>query len=285
MINDNERKYVYAAITVIVTILIIVLIYIWSPMFKDKSLKKEIGKLSDLTDDDYSETVSKQYLNDAKKFIDASNVESTIDCIDESYLAKNNLDRNNVGQYLIDNKILGYATSSTNLYLYKIQKSDGKYIYTYRYNFGAGEKQIHFIEDYYKNYTISFEQDSFPTVVSNFIYEDTDNSISYDVSVLGAYENSILFQIKIKNNSSDIYKVTINSINDASATINGGAEYKLSSVVVGSNSSEVISNPNSTVTLNLSLDVPLENQSGIKNIALTNVLKNNFEASSLNIVF
>jgi len=216
MVEDKEKKYIYIAFGLIILILLIVIILIWSPMFNgSKSISKKLTTIKLSTTEEYENIKKEEYKYVVKQLVNKENFENTIDLIDNEYMKKNNLNSKNIYNYLVDNNLLTNI-SNTSIVYNKSIKSDGKkYIYTYSYQVNNEEKLIHIIENYYNDYTISFDQENYP------IINDKENiinigNIQFKSSVVNSYSESILLKINIINNDTEQFVFDVNSLNNLS---------------------------------------------------------------------
>lgn len=284
MIEEKEKKYVYIAFGVIILILLIVLILIWSPLFNNsKSISEKLSIFNLSSNEDYLNGKKEEYKYIVKQLINKENFESTINLIDNEYMKKNNLDSNNIYNYLVSNNLLTNI-SNTSIIYNKSVKSDGKkYVYTYSYQVNNEEKFIHIIENYYNDYTISFEQEEYPIINDQEKIIEKGN-IQFKSKVSNSYSESILLKITITNNDTEQYVFDVNSLNSVYAKIDGdNVKYNLSSVVVGNETSSIVSLPGSTIDIYLSFKVPIEKQCYINEICFSEVKKSNGESVSINL--
>ncbi len=285
MVEDKEKKYIYIAFGLIILILLIVIILIWSPMFNgSKSISKKLTTIKLSTTEEYENIKKEEYKYVVKQLVNKENFENTIDLIDNEYMKKNNLNSKNIYNYLVDNNLLTNI-SNTSIVYNKSIKSDGKkYIYTYSYQVNNEEKLIHIIENYYNDYTISFDQENYP------IINDKENiinigNIQFKSSVVNSYSESILLKINIINNDTEQFVFDVNSLNSVYAKVKGdNIKYNLSSVVVGNETSSIVSLPGSTVEVYLNFKIPLEKQCYIDEICFSDIKKSNGESVSMNLL-
>jgi len=265
--------------------ILIVIILIWSPMFNgSKSISKKLTTIKLSTTEEYENIKKEEYKYVVKQLVNKENFENTIDLIDNEYMKKNNLNSKNIYNYLVDNNLLTNI-SNTSIVYNKSIKSDGKkYIYTYSYQVNNEEKLIHIIENYYNDYTISFDQENYP------IINDKENiinigNIQFKSSVVNSYSESILLKINIINNDTEQFVFDVNSLNSVYAKVKGdNIKYNLSSVVVGNETSSIVSLPGSTVEVYLNFKIPLEKQCYIDEICFSDIKKSNGESVSMNLL-
>lgn len=282
MINDNEKKYVYVALLIIIIVLTIVLIMIWKPLFTlDTSFDEQLLSYESISGDVYNKEILNKYFTLAKKYIDIKNIDSLSNVLDKDFLQSNNLNEEDVKEFILSQDFLINYNSSVVLYNSSI-KSDGKrYIYTYSYRDGnSNEKKIHFIEEYFGKYKISFEQDGYP-ILNNETYNSEIDNINFEIKVIKSYEQSILLQISISNNSSEEVTFDIGSVDKVIIRMNDLYDYKLSTVIAGQESSFIKLTPGAKRQVNLSFAVPLENQKTITNLSFKSVKFTNGELKDM----
>lgn len=281
MIDEKEKRYIYIAFALIALILIIVIVSIWMPMFKNDEEIAVISSAKSYSREEYENKNLEFYKNLALQYIDKDNYDLYKDKIDKSYLEKYGLTQDNAKDYLISNKILGHPTSTTVIYNSKIKTDNKKYVYTYTYKFGNEEKKIHFIEEYYELYTISFDQESYPVISEG--YEVEYENLKFKFEAENSYENTLVLNMSIENNSTEEYTFNLDSNTKASLIIADGTSKDLDSVIVGNETSKIISIPGSVMNTKLAFNVDVENQATIKNILLNDVVKSNGNSIVINL--
>ena len=280
MLDQKEKKYIYIAFALIAILLLIVLYIIWSPMFESKSVAENIRIYNTKTEEEYIKETVEDYKLKVMNYIDKENYESLSSKLNNDYLTKNGLTIDTAKDYLINNNIIKYSSNSMVVYNSSV-KTDGKaYVYTYVYKINNDEKKVHIIEDYYRNYTVSFEQEEYP-----IINKDGDqveiSGLKFDIKPVNSYENSVVYEVTLTNSTTDEYYVYLNSINDAEVESYNLKSYKLDSVVVGNENSEIKSTPGGMTTFKIALAIPLEQQCNVMNLKFNNVIKNNNEKTTL----
>lgn len=274
MINENEKKYIYIAFALIALILIIVIVSIWMPMFKNQKEVSQITSAVPYTLEEYNSKTLDYYKKLTLEYINIDNYDKYKDILNQDFLDKYELNQDTLKEYLKNNKLIGHPTSSTIVYNSKIQTDGQKYIYTYNYKIGSEEKKIHFIEDYYNKYTISFDQESYP-IVKNSGYSVQYEDLKFNFKVMNSYENTLVMNMAVENNSTEEYKFNLDSNSKASVFLNDNTSYNLDMVVVGSETATIKSVPNSTINTTLAFNIEIEEQANIKTIVLNDVIKSN----------
>lgn len=282
MINENEKKYVYIAFALIALILIIVIISIWMPMFTDDKKVSAISSATSYTQEEYNNKMLEYYKKIALEYLEIDNYDLYKEKLDKEFLEKYELTQDSAKDYLVNDKLIGHPTSTTIIYNSDIQTNGKKYIYTYAYKLGNEEKKIHFIEEYYDLYTVSFEQQGYPVVVSEG-YDVEYEKLKFKFKVENSYENTLVMNMSIENNSTEEYTFNLDSNTKASVILADGTSRDLDSVIVGSETSKVISSPGSVVSTTLAFNIDIENQATIKNILLNDVIKSNGDSIVINL--
>ena len=282
MLDQKEKKYIYIAFALIAILLLIVLYIIWSPMFESKSVAENIRIYNAKTEEEYIKETVEDYKLKVMNYIDKENYESLSSKLNNDYLTKNGLTMDTAKDHLVNNNIIKYSSNSMVVYNSSV-KTDGKsYVYTYVYKINNDEKKVHIIEDYYRNYTVSFEQEQYPIINKNG-YQVEMSGLKFDIKPVNSYENSVVYEVTLINSTTDEYYVYLNSINDAEVELYDLKSYKLDSVVVGNENSEIKSTPGGMTTFKIALAIPLEQQCNVMNLKFNNVIKNNNEKITLNL--
>lgn len=284
MINENEKKYIYIAFILIMVLLIIALFLIWSPMFTNNtSFSKEMQKISLYNTEEYQNQKTEYYKSVVKDVINKENFEKNKAYINKEYMLENNLTDGNIYDYLVDNNLLTINSNSMVLYNSSIKTNGEKIIYTYKYKTGEKENLIHVIEDYYEQYSVSFDQKSYPIIEKEGYVVEKDNLI-IKIIPEASYEKSLLFNIEIINNSTDEYVFGFNSLNSASITDFDKEEHILNTLIVGNETSNINSVPGSNVKFKLAFELSVEEQCDLREIKFNEVKKNSSEINSFIVV-
>lgn len=281
MINQKEKKYMYTIFGIIIVIMIIVLIMIWMPMFKGK--EKSINSIKKYNES-YNENMINEYKNVILKYINVDNYSELKNFLDKDYLEKNNLDINNAKNFLENEGLIMHPTNSTIVYNSGFITNGKENIFSYTYKIADRERKIHVIESYYKKYSISFEQDGYP-IMNKDGYNVKYNDLTFTLIPIKSYDNSIVFELSITNNSTEEYIFDFSSNNDADVIINNNLKSYLTSVVIGNETSSIVSLPNSNIKTVLSFNVNIENQSNITGIEFNNVTKSDGSKTNMNLLF
>lgn len=269
MLNDIDKKYVYIVFGVAIVLFIIVLIIIWAPMF-DKNQEISLSSYKDYSMDEYLEAAESEYAKELLNLINIENVDNTVKLLNEDYLNENNITIDNAKQYLIDNDLVGYTSSSTIVSFEKVKTDYKTYIYTYIYKIGNNEKKVHIIEDYYDKYTISFEQDGYPKLYDNS-FTANYNDIEFTIKELKSYNEELIVEFTASNKGNDQITINLENPTDSKIKFTNEEEYFASALVVGSKYSSISITPGSTNTFDISYNVPFEEQAQFKQIIFNSV--------------
>lgn len=275
MINENEKKYVYIVFSIIVIVLIVVLFFIWSPMFtRGTSFSKKITSTSFYTDDDYLNESIEKYKYIAKNIINEENYESIKELINSEYLNNNELNEDNVFEYLKNNNILTHVSNSTIIYSCGVKQNGKTYVFSYKYYVNDEEKMVHIIEDYYGKYTVSFDQHKFPIINKEGFLVEKDG-ISFKIIPIDSFENSLVLSIDVMNSTTEEYIFEFNSIKDSNVIYKDSNIGYLNTAVVGTETSNIVSKPGSSVNFKLSYNIPIDRQCDITEIDFNKIKRNN----------
>lgn len=277
MINENEKKYIYIAFGIIGIILIIVLYFIWSPMFTgNSSFSKEITSMSVYTDNEYLEESSEKYKYIVKNIINIEKNSDYKEYLNDEYLNKYNITKDNAFEFLKNSNLLTHVSNTTVIYPCGVKQDSKMYVFSYKYIVNGNENMIHIIEDYYGNYTISFEQDEFPIINKDgFLVEN--NGLIFRINVFSSYEDTLILNFEVENSTTEEFTFKFNSLDASNLIYNGANIGYLSTAIVGDETSNIISKPGSVISFKLSYNIPLENQCDITEIDFNDVLRNSGE--------
>lgn len=288
MIDDKEKKLIYLVTSIIILALIIVVIIIWTSSFSKGNETAEITSYVDYDDGYYLENAKEKYKQIVTSCINEDNFEYSYELIDEEYLNKLNMSKDELEAYLKREKILTHPTSTSVIYCYCVRDNNEKYIYTYKYKIGNVEKQMHIIERYYGDYTISFEQDEYPIIDESIKeYKDSKTSMDFATKVIGCYDENIVYEITITNNSSEEYTFELSSVNDSMIQYtrnNQTAEALMSSIVIGEGVSNFTLEPGKTKVVKLSYNLGLKNQKDAFHLYFNNITSTNGDKLSVGII-
>ncbi len=282
MLEDKEKKLVYVAISVIIVLLIIVLLLIWVPAFSNTGKINGINSIVKYDEGSYIEKKKEEYKTIITKCVDKNNFEETYKILNQSYLEKMNISKEDLKSSLEASQILIEPLSSAVVYCSNVRTNGEEIIYTYIYKTGNIERKVHIIESYYDTYTVSFDQESYP-IIDERILDLTDNvtGLNFLVKTKSVYDGNIVYDVTIINNTTEEFKFTTSEPDDSSVLYyENGTLYSanLNSIIVGSNTSEFISTPGSSINVTLSYGIALEKQELISHICFNGVIRNDGSA-------
>lgn len=285
MLEENERKLVYAAIGVIILLLVVVLLIIWIPTFSKKSNINGIDSIATYEKGTYVEKKKEGYKSLIIRSLNKDNFDETYEILNKHYLEKMNLEKDSLREKLINDNILTVPMTSAVIYCSNIMNNGITYVYTYIYKSANIETKIHVIEENYDTYSISFDQKSYP-VLNTEIYEVKDNltGLDFEIQTKGMYEGNIVYDITIINNTTEEFIISTKEPEDSdliyySGGVNNSAN--LNSIVIGSELSEIISKPNSSNKVTLSYGIALNLQDKINYIRFNDVTRNDGSVVSI----
>lgn len=288
MLDDKEKKLIYLVSAIIILALIIVIVIIWTSSFSKDNETAEITSYVDYDDGYYLENAKEMYKQVVINCINEDNFEQTYELLDEEYLNKVNMSKEQLENYLKSEKILTHPTSSSVIYCYCVRDNNEKYVYTFRYKIGNIEKQMHIIEKYYGDYSISFEQNEYPIVdASEKEYYDTKTEMNFKTKVIACYDENIVYEISITNNSSEEYTFALTSVNDSLIQYtrnNQTSEALMTSVVVGEGVSNYTIEPGKTKVIKLSYNLSLKEQKNALHLFFNNITSTNGDKIKVGII-
>ena len=181
-----------------------------------------------------------------------------------------------------------YSSSSAVIYCSLVRSDGEKYIYTYVYNIGGTERKVHIIEKYIGNYTISFSQDSYPVVDSNVYYlKDNNTNLEFEINKVKCFDENMVLEVNIINKTTEEFKFKFYNVDDSNLIYNSDETNKkalLSSLIIGTESSELTSVPGSTNKIKLSYGININNQENINYIVFNNVTMTNGENTNIELI-
>ena len=270
MLEDREKKMIYVVIGIIIALLLVVLVIIWLPMFKSNDSEVDITFANQYEKDYYSKMMKEKYKQVISECVNKDNFNDTYQKLDKQYLEDMNMSEEELEAYLNANGILTYSSSSAVIYCSLVRSDGEKYIYTYVYKIGGTERKVHIIEKYIGNYTISFSQDSYPVVDSNVYYlKDNNTNLEFEINKVKCFDENMVLEVNIINKTTEEFKFKFYNVDDSNLIYNSDETNKkalLSSLIIGTESSELTSVPGSTNKIKLSYGININNQEKINNL-------------------
>lgn len=290
MLDDKEKKLIYIVGAIIIALLIVVIVIIWSSAFSGGKKTADITSVNIYEDGHYKDSIKEKYKTIVLQCINEDNFDSTYELINKDYLETMQLNKDELKDYLVKNKILTHPSTSTVVFCSTERDNDETFVYTYTYKVGTIERKIHIIEDYYDSYSISFEQNEYP-IIDKQLHEfnESNSNLSFEIITKKCYDENIVFDIKITNNSTEEYTFDIASVADShvvyrkESTIDTFEGY-MNSVVVGESVSNFTITPGMSKNITLSYDVNIKYQTSIIQLWFNNVKSTNGEQQEIGIV-
>lgn len=288
MLEDREKKMIYVVIGIIIALLLVVLVIIWLPMFKSNDSEVDITFANQYEKDYYSKMMKEKYKQVISECVNKDNFNDTYQKLDKQYLEDMNMSEKELEAYLNANGILTYSSSSAVIYCSLVRSDGEKYIYTYVYKIGGTERKVHIIEKYIGNYTISFSQDSYPVVDSNVYYlKDNNTNLEFEINKVKCFDENMVLEVNIINKTTEEFKFKFYNVDDSNLIYNSDETNKkalLSSLIIGTESSELTSVPGSTNKIKLSYGININNQENINYIVFNNVTMTNGENTNIELI-
>ncbi len=288
MLEDREKKMIYVVIGIIIALLLVVLVIIWLPMFKSNDSEVDITFANQYEKDYYSKMMKEKYKQVISECVNKDNFNDTYKKLDKQYLEDMNMSEEELEAYLNANGILTYSSSSAVIYCSLVRSDGEKNIYTYVYKVGGTERKVHIIEKYIGNYTISFSQDSYPVVDSNVYYlKDNNTNLEFEINKVKCFDENMVLEVNIINKTTEEFKFKFYNVDDSNLIYNSDGNNKkalLSSLIIGTESSELTSVPGSTNKIKLSYGININNQENINYIVFNNVTMTNGENTNIELI-
>lgn len=263
-IKENEENIISIVATIIIIITIIVIIIMWFFTFSKNDNGQPLNSYEQVN---YVEEKTEQYQNIILNLLNTRNVEELYSMMDLEYLNKNNINEENVRNYLLTNNLIGNSieiVSSTNF-------SEGEvYIFRFYYKNYNDYKYVNVIEHSPDDYSISFEQEEIDSNTS-ISYHEAVNQVACDLIALEQTNDYIRYELKITNNNSLDLHVDFNDINTFTLI---GDNFSISVAgIVAENITDLTQG--SSVTKELYFNISSEqlnncNYLGIKNLSINN---------------
>lgn len=267
-IKNKNDIILLSIVLFVISSIIVACIYIYN-IWNKKYDENYIGKYSYTG---FDENVVLRYQNELEKILRKDKALYLVGKLDDEYLKSINLTKDkpyDVIKYLNKQNLL--ASSPTIIeYSYSIDDSTGVYVYYFTYDSNGYIKKVHLIEREPYIYTISFDQEHIPSVAKKNVtaYE---NGLKFELTLLDSKYDSVKYNLKITNNSSNVVKFDFNNVSSVELNLDDGNYIKLASVVA-SNEEDYYLNRNSCFNQELFFSVPIDKQSKIDSIVLYNIL-------------
>lgn len=269
MIEESEKKYVYAVIAIVVIILIFVIIIIWKPNSKNV-IESNLGTISNYIS--YEEIQKEKYSKLLSKILLTGNFNELYEKIDDVWLESNKFnDKEEVKKYLLDNFII----TNSNVTFNDVEVLTSESAYIFKYSIKNNGKIVNVVVNDYSpyKYSISFDQDEISSL-SGKTYDYDYENVNYQVVTNYVGSNIIQYELKVKNNSEDVYTWNFDNLSSIILRLNNG--YGIGCSDVTSFASNIFAlKKEGEFSVKLTFNISIDNQSKIKELSFFNVTKNN----------
>lgn len=269
MIEESEKKYVYAVIAIVVIILIFVIIIIWKPNSKNV-IESNLGTISNYIS--YEEIQKEKYSKLLSKILLTGNFNELYEKIDDIWLESNKFnDKEEVKKYLLDNFII----TNSNVTFNDVEVLTSESAYIFKYSIKNNGKIVNVVVNDYSpyKYSISFDQDEISSL-SGKTYDYDYENVNYQVVTNYVGSNIIQYELKVKNNSEDVYTWNFDNLSSITLRLNNG--YGIGCSDVTSFASNIFAlKKEGEFSVKLTFNISIDNQSKIKELSFFNVTKNN----------
>ena len=266
-ITNDEKKFVYPVVGIIVFIFIIAMIIIWKP---SKSIvDKKINIIQE--NRDYADIQVERYKNILSNILIERNFEQLYQKISTAWLEENGLvSKEAAKEYLFKNYIL--SSSTARIVDSQVFTSNDICIFKYTVENEGNTRTVVINENAPYDYDISFEQNGINSLANrNFKY--SSEGVNFDITTQYSGDNIIQYEVTVDNQSENSYMWLMNEFNAVELTLKDGSIYRATDMTsFGENS---IGLPqNSKFTFKVTFNINFEKQSDISGIMFKNLYKN-----------
>ena len=256
--EENAVSFITIAI-VIIAIIAIVIIFIFNINDKEETRINRISKVN------YAEVVGQEYAAMLPNILSIRNSESLYEKMNESYVKKYNLTKDNIKSFLLENNMIG---NDINVISYDSYSNDGVVVFRYYYKNYSNYRYVNVIETNPGIYTISFEQDLNNIDTTSRTYKGALEGIDFELRLIEKNEESVRFVLNVANNSNNDVFIDFNDINTFSLINNDGTQYKVSGIVA-----EDIGDlhPKSTITRELFFSINSQDYKNCRGLQVLNI--------------
>jgi hypothetical protein len=256
--EENAVSFITIAI-VIIAIIAIVIIFIFNINDKEETRINRISKVN------YAEVVGQEYATMLPNILSIRNSDSLYEKMNESYVKKYNLTKDNIKSFLLENNMIG---NDINVISYDSYSNDGVVVFRYYYKNYSNYRYVNVIETNPGIYTISFEQDLNNIDTTSRTYKGTLEGIDFELRLIEKNEESVRFVLNVANNSNNDVFIDFNDINTFSLINNDGTQYKVSGIVA-----EDIGDlhPKSTITRELFFSINSQDYKNCRGLQVLNI--------------
>lgn len=256
--EENAVSFITIAI-VIIAIIAIVIIFIFNINDKEETRINRISKVN------YAEVVGQEYATMLPNILSIRNSDSLYEKMNESYVKKYNLTKDNIKSFLLENNMIG---NDINVISYDSYSNDGVVVFRYYYKNYSNYRYVNVIETNPGIYTISFEQDLNNIDTTSRTYKGALEGIDFELRLIEKNEESVRFVLNVANNSNNDVFIDFNDINTFSLINNDGTQYKVSGIVA-----EDIGDlhPKSTITRELFFSINSQDYKNCRGLQVLNI--------------
>jgi len=267
-LNKNDKVMIYSIIFIIIVVisLFVSLYFIWFS-------KDEDTGIDSYTYNGFEEEIITVYQKQLRILLKSTNVKLLAEKLDNSYIESNKLSLNNLNSLKSHFTTKGLLTKGyANITGYTVSMNDESGVAVYRfkyYNAQGYERYVNLIEKEPYVYSLSFEDDFVVSSAKKNII-DTYNDIKFEITLEESTKDSLKYNAKITNNSSELIKFDFNNVSSVELNLITGEKIKLSSVIASSEENYKLTK-NSYLNQELFFVVPIEQQGKISSIVFYNV--------------
>lgn len=263
MIEDSEKKYIYAVIAVVAIILIGVIILIWTPtsdVIKDKlTLCDVTGEYDVIQKENYTEVINRLLL--------IKNYDELFEKVDTNWLQENNYTKESLYTWLFENFII--SNSAPNIIESTAVAAKDSYYFRYKLQTSNNlERYIIVNESIPNNYTISFEQDTI-SKLNGKTYVYVEDDVKYEIKVVSMLENLLQYELTVTNTGTNTYYYNFNTNDAIVLNLNDGTNIIPTDITTLA-SNEYVLPQNSSFSIKVTFNINIEKQNLIEALTFNN---------------
>lgn len=267
MIDNSEKKYIYAVISVVVIVLIGVIILIWTPtsdVIKDKlTLCDVVG--------DYDTIQIENYNNIVNKLLLMKNYDLLFEKIDETWLKSNNYTKETLYTWLFENFII--SNNEPNIIESTAVAAEDSYYFRYKIQTSTNEEKYLIInETIPNNYTISFEQDTI-SKLNGKTYLYGKDGIEYKINVVTILDNLLQYEISVTNEGEKTYYYNLNTNDSIVLNLSDGTNIIPADITTLANNEYVLPKDGS-FSVKVTFNININKQNLIESLTFNNAFDN-----------
>lgn len=226
-LKENKETVTVFVFVALVLVTLVIIILIWNNQINPKSeYDTDVNVYS--SSYDYVDVQANYYSSILTRVLKEVNFDELYESIDVSFLSNNNLNEENLKEYLVSN---GFIGSNPTISEYSVSNTSD-YVYYYRYTYSVDGKTnyVNVIESVPGEYKISFEQGSAILTSKTSEIEGISNGIEYQISLIESSTEYVRYAIKLKNTNDQTVFINFNKFDTFQIKV-GDEIYNLSSVV------------------------------------------------------